>query len=128
MACDGSDGFDTFKYTVINESGKNIIVRSFLSTDPNISPITTNLSIGEEITKSERSRHNYSFAEFFSDGSSFRDSIVVEYENQKIDFFNSNDDNVRNPLNLGEYNTLTETFIFTVNDYQNAEDCNGDCE
>lgn len=128
LACDGNNGFDTFKYTVKNESGKNIIVRSFLSNNPNISPIITNLSIGEEITKSEVSRHNYSFAEFFGDGDSFRDSIVVKYENQKIDFFNSNDNNIRNPLNIDEYNTLTETFIFTVSDYQNAEDCNSDCD
>ena len=37
-------------------------------------------------------------------------------------------ENKRNPLHLKIYNTNKEVYNLTVEDYEHAEDCNGDCE
>ncbi len=56
-------------------------------------------------------------------------SLVVIFDMDKIVFFNyENCDNNRNPLNFCEYRGLEEAFTFTEQDYENAEDCNGNCE
>ena len=58
-----------------------------------------------------------------------RDSLKIVYQNNRVSFFNTNScEDVRNPLNVCEYGNLEETFIFTEQDYENAEDCNGNCE
>lgn len=123
------ENYDNYIYSIKNDSGKTVTVKSYLSDFSNVPPIITNLSAGEEITKTYTTRNSYSFADFFGDGDSFRDSIVVIYENQRIEVFNTNDcENIRNPLNICEYNSLIETFIFSEEDYLNAEPCNGNCD
>ncbi len=123
------ESYDTYNYTIKNETGKSIIIESYLSSFPNVSPIITNLSVGEELIKTETTRHSYSFANFFGKNDSSRDSLKIVYQNNKVSFFNTNScEDVRNPLNICEYGNLEETFIFTENDYENAEDCNGNCD
>ena len=122
----------SFKANQIEENakqGKSIIIKSYLSSFPNVSPIVTNLSVGEELIKTETTRHSYSFADFFGKNDSSRDSLKIVYQNNRVSFFNTNScEDVRNPLNVCEYGNLEETFIFTEQDYENAEDCNGNCE
>jgi uncharacterized lipoprotein YehR (DUF1307 family) len=126
-ACVQED-LDTYKYTVRNESGKNIIIRSYYSTSPEVIPVITNLSDSKELTKTETTKHTYNFSNFFGDNSSWiRDSITIIYGGEKIMFFKSDCVNDRNPLNFCKYNGLEETFIFTKEDYENAEFCDDEC-
>lgn len=130
--CCGTDQGETrkYSYTVINESGKSIRVKSFFTYNPSITPIITSIQIGQEITKTHTDyppyNSEFSFQHFFGER---RDSIVVIYNDEKIEsFIYECDSNESNPLNFCVYNKLEEVFIITEEDYNNAEDCNGDCE
>ena len=126
----------TAKYTVRNESGKGIMVLSYISKNPQITPIITRLASDEELTKEESNVGgiDYSYADFFGEGYAYqkRDSISIVFGGSKIQSFKtvySTDENdLRNPLNEAIYSGLEEVFVFTKEDYENAEDCNEDCE
>ena len=133
FSCLGTDQGESRKYNykVINESGKSIIVKSFFDHNPSITPIITSIGVGKEIIKSETdyppSYGETDFRRFFGEG---RDSIVVIYDNEKKESFlyECDNNNMRNPLSFCIYNNLEEIFIFTEEDYNNAEDCNGNCD
>ena len=127
------ESYDTYKYTIKNETGKSIIIKSYSARYPDVSPIIINLPVGGELTKTETTRHSYNFLDFFgesnADSSVLRDSLKIIYQNSKVSFFTFNlCKDVRNPLNFCEYGGLEEVYIFTEQDYENAEPCNGNCE
>lgn len=123
---------DIYTYTVRNDTGFEIKVKSYISMYPNISPIVTKLSPNEELTKIYKDYpppRGYDYGYFFAAENSRRDSLVVIFNMAKIVSFNDeNCNDNRNPLNFYEFGNLEETFIFTEQDYENAEDCNGNCD
>jgi len=112
-------------YTLVNQSEESIKIKAFNSSNPQLLPEIINLGLEEELTKTFQDNlppRGYDFVEFFQG-----DSLEILYNNEKrqIFKFNGASSNDRNPF----YHHGTEiTFIFTVQDYQNAEDCNGNCE
>ncbi len=117
-------------FTVKNESGKFIKIKSYLSQFPDVLPIITNLEDGQQLTKKFNGGlppQLYTFNDFFGD-SQLRDSIIVIYNNEKMESFTVSCSNDRNPLNFCIYSKPIETFTFIEQDYQNAVYCNGDCE
>ncbi len=134
-SCGTDQGEGTlYKYTVKNESGKTLIIKSYLSNFPSVSPVITNLSIGEELVKTYQdglppSPSGYGFGNFFGTEESSRDSLKIIYDDSKVQFFKGVcSENDRNPLNICTYQETEEIFTFTQQDYENAEDCNGDCD
>ena len=132
FSCLGTDQGQsrTYTYKVINKSGKFITVKSFFRNDSSIAPIITNIDVEQEIIKSETdfppSYGETNYKRFFGVG---RDSIVIFYDKEKKQsFLHICNDNKRNPLNFCIYNNLEEVFFFTEEDYNNAEDCNGNCD
>jgi hypothetical protein len=128
----------TYTYTAENESGVPIKVLAYnsLSITPNEITFSTTFENGNKITKTFQDGlppSGYYFRDFFGSLNGRKavvDSIKVIYNNVKYKSFNSKDCNGgnRNPLNICAYQSTEEIFIFTVEDYENAEDCNGDCE
>lgn len=138
LACGTDQGItDTYIYTVRNESGvlvKVLAYNSFSSTPEEVI-FTTTLENEDEITKKYKDGlppRGYKFSDFFgkSNGGSVSDSIKVIYNNLKYKNFNSKNctGGERNPLNICAYQGTEEIFVFTIEDYENAEDCNGNCE
>ena len=131
-SCLGTDQGESkiFSYKVINASNKSITIKSFYNYNTSIDPIITNINIGEEVVKSETDYPpgygETNFRRFFGEE---RDSIVIIYNSEKIEsFLYECSSNNRNPLNFCIYNNLEEIFTFTQEDYNNAEDCNGNCD
>lgn len=132
---DLADG-ETYTYTVRNESGVSIKVLAY-HIYANELLYTTTLENGNEIKKTIKDGsppRGYSFSVFFAGLNGRRaitDSIKVIYNNTKSKIFISEincNGGFRNPLNTCVYSDTEENFVFTVEDYENAEDCNGDCE
>jgi hypothetical protein len=132
MQCETDQGNSkTYTYTIKNTSGYNLKIYSYINEI--VDPKVTIINEGEEITKTYEDFNppsGYDFSRFFDDAESTmgRDSIIIIYNNEKKQSFISKCDTERNPLNFCIYGDLEEIFVFTSNDYQNAEDCNGDCE
>ncbi len=126
----------TYVYTVKNESGVPIKVLLYNSlgrgSDNPVSSITfENNSGSTKKYKDTLPLQRYSFSDFFATSNAkVVDSIRVIYNGVKQSAF-SNKNRIggeRNPLNTFIYGSVEETFIFTKEDYENAEDCNGNCE
>ncbi len=120
------------KYTIKNESGKDIIISSYRNSYPERNtPIFIQLENGAELTKTYQDQlppTGYDFAVFFQG-----DSIIINYENvktQKYDVFDGLicEQNSLFKSPFCETGSPIQTFIFTEEDYQNAEDCNGNCD
>lgn len=123
----------TYIYTLKNLSGYNIKIYSYSNLSEFTNPKVTIVNNGEEITKTYEDFNppsGYDFSIFFDDAQSTmgRDSIIIIYNNEKKQSFISECDTERNPLNFCVYSDLEENFEFTANDYENAEDCGGNCE
>lgn len=135
----------TYTYTVRNESGVQIKILAYYSYySLNLNAVrhtillhTTLLNSGEQITKQYQDflpPRGYNFSSFFANLNGIRsitDSIKVIYNNTKFKSFISETNcngGFRNPLNTCIYSDTEETFIFTADDYENAEDCIGNCE
>lgn len=120
-----------YKYTVINESGKPIRVEAYDSQFPDQVPIITRLAVGEKLTKTYETGlppSSYGFENFFGEEQDERDSLRVIYNNSKIEIFKGEcSEQTNNPLNFCVYNGLETAFIFTQQDYENAEPCDGGC-
>lgn len=123
---------DTYVYSVRNKSERSIKIKAYLASYPDVNPIITNLSIDQEIIKKYNDGlppRGYSFKYFFGTEKYSRDSLVIIYDNLKVNYFTSEDcSDIRNPLNICEYGNLREVFVFVQQDYEKAEDCNGKCE
>lgn len=129
----------TYTYTVRNESGVLIKVLAYntLSATPSEIIYSTTLENGNEIKKTFEDGlppRGYNFSSFFANLNGRRaitDSIKVIYNNTKFKSFISEincSEGFRNPLNTCIYSETEEVFIFNVEDYENAEDCIGNCE
>lgn len=121
----------TYTYTVRNESGVSIKLKGYKS-GVNTSPYIIQLENNQDLTKTFEDelppRGPYKFSDFFQS-----DSLIVLFNNQKKTLYlletRCENGNNRNPLNSCFHSiNEVETFIFTQEDYGNAEDCNGNCE
>ncbi len=123
-------GCTLYTYTIKNESGKNITIKANRIGFPNNPPVITNLPIGGKLTKTFKScppSGSYDFADFFADkNTSIIDTITIIYEKSKFSSFRK-DCTARNPLNFCNINQEV-IFIFTAQDYEDAQDCNGSCD
>lgn len=123
---------DIYNYKVINESGVPIEVRFYKSYPSEKQPIITKINTGDTLEKIYQDNlppRGYSFNVFFGDDSGSYDSLNIIYNQNKIAMFAKGGckGGVKNPLNRCEYNGLNVTFVFTEQDYLDAEDCNGNC-
>ena len=120
-----------YEYTIRNESGKKISIKSYYADSPSIEPILINLDIGEELTKTYQDilpPSPYDFGYFFGNNNNPRDSLKVIYNNSKVSYYyfvEGTSQNEKSPFNLSGTNV---TFVFTQQDYENAEPCNGNCD
>lgn len=150
-SCEG-DGPVTYHYTVENQSGVPIQLRIY-SLDQERGQVTPttyiDLDDGQKIEKKEKmyppSIH-YNFIEFFRPKQGTPNTMEVVYNKQKKTVFfeqrytnvfeNTCEDafgrevvcNPRNLFNTFIYKNIDEHYIFTAEDYQQAEDCKGDCK
>ena len=137
LAC-GTDQGSTDTYTVRNESRVKIKIIGYVDAYkggvPYVAKHITNLDDGESLTKTFEDGlppRGYTWHSFYgsSNGNRAADSIKIIYNNLKYRDFNyENIDDSRNPLSkINDVRTIG-LFIYTVEDYENAEDCNGNCE
>lgn len=128
LSCGTDQITKTYRLTVVNSSGANIVVRGYYSfNDSNTPPAITYFENGEEIIKTfETNSEVHTFADFFEG-----DSIVVIYNNLRSQSYTVErncQENLRNPLNNCIYKELEETFNFMEEDYENAAPCEGNCD
>lgn len=130
LSCTDQGSGKFYKYTIENKSGKNIKISSYRSTYPKRDiPIVMVLNNGQSLTKIFQDNlppSGYDFAVFFNG-----DSIVINYENLKFQKYDFYDGKIcdQNPLFNSPFckSGTTVTFTFTLEDYQNAQDCGGNC-
>lgn len=134
--CDHCDDSPVqYEYTIKNISGVKI----------EIIPHKINSSGIDEILLSKRItiEDSKSYTEKYSDGApydgySFRDLLknpsridIIFNDSKKIIFeecaYNGSCSDPRNIFNYDYNNETTETYTITIDDYQNAIDCNGNC-
>ena len=139
VACGTDQGeLKTYRYTVRNETGVQIEVKSFNTNNPNSILSELTIDNSQEITKNYQDaipQRGYGFDRFFgsSNGFTAADSIIIIFNSEKSKSYKLETrcevGDERNPLNTCFHNNNEEeTFIFTIEDYQNAEDCNGNCD
>lgn len=132
-SCTDQGSTDTYTYTVRNESGVNIKIIGYV-TFTNVKEFIINIENGKEYTQVYEDGlppRGYSWNFFYgsSNGNYAADSIKVIYNNVKFkDFSYKNIEDERNPIYKPNENRAKGFFTFTIEDYENAEDCNGNCE
>lgn len=113
-----------YEYTIRNESGKNIEISSYRNIYPERNTaIIIQLKNEEELKKTFQDNlppSGYNFGVFFNG-----DSLIINYNNERKQVFTFPTENDRNPF---FYTGTDVTYIFTEQDYENAEDCNGNCD
>lgn len=120
-----------YEYTIKNESGVNIAIEAYFQSFPNTPPKSIFLDNGDELTQTYQDvlpPSPYDFGHFFGEVDRRRDSIKVIYNNLKVDFLNGECDNERSPLNNCIYRSTKEIFVFTEQDFENAQPCNNNCD
>lgn len=133
VSCTEQGSTDTYTYTVSNESGVNIKIIGYV-TFTNVEEFIINIENGKkhiQVYEDGLPPRGYSWNFFYgsSNGNYAADSIKVIYNNVKYkDFSYKNIDNERNPLHQPNDNRTKGFFTFTIEDYENAEDCNGNCD
>jgi len=133
-SCTDQGSTDTYIYTVRNESGVNIKIIGFV-TFTNVEEYIITLNDNEEQTqiyKDGLPPRGYHFRYLFGspNGNYDADSIKIVYDNIKFKKFGINNlSDIRNPLGPNHNNgKLEATYIISQEDYENAEDCNDNCE
>ncbi|MCB9425955.1 MAG: hypothetical protein H6584_02840 [Flavobacteriales bacterium] len=129
FGCKEDDGVTTYTYTIENHSGAEVKIIGYSKTSTSVfPPLIIYLKDGEHMTKTHQDGlppNPYDFSDFFER----RDSIRVVFDNSKaLVYLGECSENKRNPLNFCVYHSTVENFVITEEDYQNAEDCDGDCE
>ncbi|WP_139959189.1 hypothetical protein [Flavicella sediminum] len=112
-------------YTLKNDSEKTIRIKSFKS---DILDNEINLEKGEIYIRKVKNQ-TVNFSNIFSSTLlQSIDSLVVIYDETKMNSFVSSNEDIRNPI--GHFNRDNDiiTFIFTEEDYNNAINCEGNCE
>ena len=132
LSCGTDQGeLKTYKYTVRNESSVSIKLRGY-KTNINANPTIIQLDNNQELSKTFNDgippRGPYGFSDFFDS-----DSLVVVFDSKKYLVYlwesRCENGNERNPLNTCFHsNNEEETFIFTIEDYEDSEDCNDNCD
>ena len=144
---------ETYEYSIENKSGQDIVFKLYTQmkrTDNSIQDVHyIHLPKGEKLYKEYYSSY-YSFRSLFQNyytaslaelpfntveviyGNKKKKILVEQYESEKGGCRNIFEEIVtcddRNPLNRSRYQNKKEHFVFTPEDYQQAEDCQGDCE
>ena len=124
ISCDPADTWST---TIINESGKRIKIKVYDNT-PNKEFIHEIILDNQESISKEYTvflgggYHVYEMLEKDNSNQSIG-SISIIYDNSKISEFDFNTESERNLFSYRE-----KVYTFTEEDYENAEDCNGNCE
>ena len=122
---------DVYYYSMENKSGRPIVIKSYRSDFPDVTPKITSLAIDEKLEKMFKdglppSEYNF---KYFLDGNGLYDSLVIIYANERMTIFKSEcNQNQRNPIDICFYGDLTEDFVFTQEDYNNAMECGGPCD
>ena len=143
LSCGPDQGSRTYIYTVRNESGVKVkIIGDIRPYEDHI----INLTSEEELTRTYcdySPPRGYDFSYFFgsSDGKWDADSIRIVYNDSKFKVFNGyngyngynssdrgNYLDARNPLGPNHRRGLQVTYTITKEDYENALDCDGNCE
>ena len=132
LSCGTDQGStDTYIYTVRNESGVAIKIIGYTGIDTFVINLNNNQDY-TQVYEDGKPPRGYHFRFLFgsSDGNYEASSIKIVYNNLKFKVYNS--DNLseeRNPLGPNHNNGgLEATYIITQQDYENAEDCNGNCD
>lgn len=125
---------DTYTYTVSNESGVDIKIIGYV-TFTNVEEYVITLKDNEERTqiyKDGLPPRGYHFRYLFgsTNGNYDADSIKIVYNNTKVKVYNNDNlSDERNPLGPNHNEGILEaTYTLTPEDYENAEDCNGNCD
>ena len=131
LACTAEAGkAKKYIYTVKNESGVKIKILGYPKFNPN-NPNIINLENGEDFTETYQdvvTPKEYDFIPFFGGNRHRADLLRIIYNAIKYKDYNfRNNTDVRNPIFNLTGNTV-ETYIFTESDYENAENCNGNCK
>ncbi|WP_306029916.1 MULTISPECIES: hypothetical protein [unclassified Allomuricauda] len=131
MACGENLGErDVYHYSMENKSGRPLVIKSYRSDFPDVTPEITTLAIDAKLEKvftDGLPPSEYNFKVFLA-GSRLYDSLVIIYANERRTIFKSEcNQNPRNPIDVCLYGDFTEDFVFTVEDYNNALPCEGSC-
>lgn len=123
---------DVYYYSMENKSGRPIVIKSYRSDFPDVTPEITSLAIDEKLEKVFKDGlppSGYNFKVFLS-GSSLYDSLVIIYGNDRMTIFEEGcNQNQRNPIDYCiNSDDFTEDFVFTEDDYNNAMECGGPCD
>jgi len=119
--CTGCEPEYNTTYTIKNDSGKSIKINTYKFSELLNNEII--LRDGESFIKEVEDLQGSpsSFYRVFENKDNFNiDSITIIYDNLKIDGFSFSTQSIRNPLLF----QTDDTFTFTEEDYENAEDCN----
>ena len=141
-----------YHYAIENQSGVDIKLKIYYRTkdDRAVDIKYLALNNGQKIEKTHKNYgapDEYYFADFFEINNEIINTVEVIYDSHRRTVFEqqrvksivdnkceilvSGEEvpcNPRNFLNIFYYQGVNEHYIFTAEDYEEAEDCNGDCE
>jgi hypothetical protein len=132
LSCGTDQGSaDTYTYSIKNESGVDIKIIGYIPFDTFIIKIKNEQQY-TQVYEDGIPPRGYHFKYLFgsSNGKHAADSIKIVYNNVKFKVFDfDNLSSERNPLGPNHNNGGFEAiYTITQQDYDNAEDCNGNCE
>ena len=118
------------EYHYINNSEKEIIINAFYNRVDTIFKSKHSIALdGVMLQKIELSSGDTTGIIVTSD------SVSIVFGNKRLSNFNQSVESTFNILHLNNYNFFNKevnndiyTYTFTESDYENAEDCDGDCE
>ena len=136
LSCGTDQGeTNTYTYIVRNESGVDVKIVGYVRFPNQIEEYIITLNNNEERTqiyKDGLPPRGYHFRYLFgsTNGNFDANSVKIVYNNTKFKVYNN--ENLleeRNPLGPNHNEgALEATYTLTPDDYENAEDCNGNCE
>ena len=128
------------QYSINNQTGTEIKLKFYLTTTDELVDIytinTNSILQGEIIERGSTSPLDYPDDSLARNGFSVGDSIIVVFNNQKQKIMQTNINGFSEPINRniyrhGNYDYIGNDkfqFTFTEEDYENAEDCGGNCD
>jgi hypothetical protein len=122
---------DVYHYSMENKSGRSMVIKSYRSDFPEVTPEITSLAIDEKLEKVFKDGlppSGYDFKVFLA-GSRFYDSLIIIYANERMTIFKAEcNQNQRNPIDYCIHSDdFVEDFVFTEEDYNIATECGGPC-
>lgn len=122
-SCTDMGSYKENNYKLVNKNGVNIKIYAYSGNYQN--PVII-LNSNDSLNKKFKTCMGElgSFKEFFKG-----DSIKVIYQNEKINYFSISGCSTGNEGNpFCHNNGVMGVFTFTLQDYENATPCNGNCE